>query len=245
MGWKTCLGLGVCTALAAGAVLADSNSLFRASTFSEPQGALIRDAGRALISVDPFQGPRRGASLFIGTEGRSLFAPLPDRKVILQARQGPVSMLRDLIAQAEAGAAQYDAVQYGARIKPASPPTQMRLRDIYAWIDATPGQPHAIGRYQFIPATLRRLVKVLDLPPSAPFSPEIQDRLANQLLLEAGLADFLAGTLPGAAFQDNLAKIWAGLPTRNGKSHYDGYAGNKAVLTRAEFDAYFARIFPG
>ena len=224
---------------------AEPGSLFRSATFGAGERALVQDTGRAFISADPFQAPTRGASLFIGKEGQSFFAPLPERKVILRAAQGPVAMLRDLIAQAEAGAAQYDAVQHGARVKPAKPPTQMRLSEIYAWIKATPGQPHAIGRYQFIPATLRRLVKVLDVPTDAYFTAEIQDRLANQLLLEAGLRDFLSGSLPAPAFQDNLAKIWAGLPTQNGRSHYHGYAGNKAVLTRAEFDAHFARIFPG
>jgi hypothetical protein len=43
---------------------------------------------------------------------------------------------------------------------------------------------------------------------------------------------------------NNMAKIWAGLPTSNGKSHYDGYAGNKAMVTWARFDAVMARISP-
>ena len=37
----------------------------------------------------------------------------------------------------------------------------MTLDEIFAWIAATPGQPHAIGRYQFIPDTLRMLVNRL------------------------------------------------------------------------------------
>ena len=63
--------------------------------------------------------------------------------------------LRSLIALAEAGAAGYDAVQYAARIKPPKRPTQMTLADIIRWIEDTPGQHHAIGRYQIIPSTLR------------------------------------------------------------------------------------------
>ncbi len=44
---------------------------------------------------------------------------------------------------------------------------------------------------------------------------------------------------------NNLAEIWAGLPTTNGKSHYDGYAGNRATMSWAQFDAAMAQIFPG
>ena len=150
-----------------------------------------------------------------------------------------------LIARAEAGKKGYDAVQYGARIKPPLPPTAMTVQQIYDWIDDTPGQPHAIGRYQFIPATLRRLMQRLKIDPRSPFSPHVQDRLADQLLVEAGLQRFLAGDLPRHAFMNNLAKIWAGLPNDTGKSHYDGYAGNKATMTWAHFDAEMARIFPG
>ncbi|MEL6466003.1 MAG: hypothetical protein AAFQ58_13630 [Pseudomonadota bacterium] len=158
---------------------------------------------------------------------------------------GPLSELRSLIAKAEAGKAGYDAVQYGADIKPSGRPTTLTIQQIYDWIDATPGQPHAIGRYQFIPPTLRRLVTQLDLSPRARFTPDIQDRLADLLLAEAGLQHFLTGQKPRHAFMNNLAKIWAGLPNDTGQSHYHGYAGNKATMSWAYFDAQMARIFPG
>lgn len=188
--------------------------------------------------------PRRGvpepgaSSLFRGRSGGGLFAP------ILRAPPS-IKRLLDLIASAEAGKAQYDAVQYGARRKPPKKPTQMTIAEINAWIDATPGQPHAIGRYQFIPATLRRLVRHQGVKPQARFSPELQDQLAHQLIEEAGYSAFLASEMPRKTFMLNLAKIWAGLPVASGKSYYEGYAGNSASLTYAHFKSEMARIFPG
>ena len=123
-----------------------------------------------------------------------------------------VQMIRALIQEAESRKDGYDAVQHGARIAPPKPPTQMTLAEVFAWIDATPNQPHAIGRYQFIPKTLSRVVVVTGVKLSQRFSSTIQDQLADVLLIEAGLHKFRTGQLGRQAFMDNMAKIWAGLP---------------------------------
>ncbi|WP_298257081.1 hypothetical protein [uncultured Litoreibacter sp.] len=156
----------------------------------------------------------------------------------------PVARLKSLIALAEAGPKGYNAVHVGARIKTPKPPTQMTLGQILAWIKHTPGQPHAIGRYQFIPSTLRSLIQRAGLPATTRFTPKIQDQLADLLLADAGLQKFLAGRMSRKRFMNNLAKIWAGLPTSSGKSYYDGYAGNRATLTRAYFDGKMREFFP-
>ncbi len=184
------------------------------------------------------------ASLFSGPNG--LFAK-PVRSVpapALARARAPVAQLRDLIARAEAGPKGYDAVQHGARIKTPKPPTAMTVGEVFAWIKATPGQPHAIGRYQFIPSTLRHLVKELGVPKSAQFTPTLQDRLADHLLAQAGLGEFLAGEMGRVPFMNAIARVWAGLPNSSGKSHYHGYAGNKAVISWAAFEAEMVRIFP-
>lgn len=197
----------------------------------------------------------------------SLFAPLPDRaqspsramrrtpaptsapaNAVLRAPPpyvGAAARIRHLIAQAEAGRAGYDAVQHGAKIRPRKPPTAMTLHEIYDWIARTPRQPHAIGRYQFIPATLKRLVKQAGLPLNTRFSAKVQDQLADILLAEAGYHKARRGELSRTAFMNNLAKIWAGLPNSSGKSHYHGYAGNKATMSWARFDREMARIMKG
>lgn len=224
--------------------LAETFSLLREDSVGAGRRALLPRASPGTARIQT-------ASLFIGQEGASFFAPFPERlaqpsdKAHLAHNAKQVERLRHLIAKAEAGAKNYDAVQYGAKIKTPKPPTRMTLAEIYAWIDATPGQPHAIGRYQFIPATLKSLVNRLGVPDSAQFSPRLQDQLADILLVEAGLIEVSKGQMGRHAFMNNLAKIWAGLPNSTGKSHYDGYAGNKASMTWAFFDREMQRIFPG
>lgn len=155
----------------------------------------------------------------------------------------PVAKLKSLIALAEAGPKGYDAVHVSAKIKTPMRPTQMSLGQIFAWIKRTPGQPHAIGRYQFIPSTLKVLVRRAKLSSKTRFSPAVQDRLADLLLADAGLQAFQSGKLSRKRFMNNLARIWAGLPTSSGKSFYDGYAGNRATITRAYFDAQMRAFF--
>lgn len=186
---------------------------------------------------------RQTASLFAGRDG--LFArpvhPVPE---ISSRDRGQIARLRDLIAEAEAGRMGYDAVQHGARIKTPKPPTAMTVGEIFDWIDATPRQPHAIGRYQFIPKTLAYLVELKGVPRHARFDAALQDLLADQLLEQAGLSAFLAGEISRTSFMNAIAKVWAGLPTSSGRSYYDGYAGNKAVLSWGYYEAQMARIFP-
>lgn len=176
------------------------------------------------------------ASLFVGEAEGGLFAALPGRLDAPLRRTGTkAARLRDLIARAEAGRMGYDAVQYGARIKPPKRPTDMTLAEIFDWIEATPGQPHAIGRYQFIPPTLRHSARRLGIDHSTRFSPEVQDRLADLLLGDAGFVQVQEGGITTEAFLLNLAKIWAGFPTASGRSYYHGYAGNKAVISYADY----------
>lgn len=154
-----------------------------------------------------------------------------------------VAQLKSLIALAEAGSKQYNAVHVSARIKPPKPPTQMTLAEINRWTRATPGQPHAIGRYQFIPSTLRSLIRRAGYSKNTVFSPKVQNQLADLLLVDAGINRFIAGKLSQTRFMDNLALIWAGLPQNNGRSAYHNYAGNRASITRAFFEREMARIF--
>ncbi len=238
-------GLLACVGLCLQAAFASAEALPMAA-----RGSLLTE--RAPLFVQARASASHSPSLFAGKNGNSLFRPMPVSIRVTSGLGampfhdlGPVGQLRALIAQAEAGAKGYDAVQYGADILPSGPPTTLTIAQIYAWIDDTPGQPHAIGRYQFIPPTLRRLVRRMGLNHQVRFSPQVQDQLANLLLYEAGLHHFLAGDLDRQTFMNNLAKIWAGLPNDTGQSHYHGFAGNKATMTWVYFDAQMARIFPG
>lgn len=205
----------------------------------------------ALVALPQGSGGGTGASLFIGTAKGGLFAVRPaavpafPQTTSAALRGTDVEVIRALIQEAESRRLGYDAVQHGARIKPPKPPTQMTVGDVFQWIKDTPGQPHAIGRYQFIPKTLARVVRKVGIGPDAPFSPAVQDRLADVLLAEAGLQQFRKGKLSRQGFMNNLAKIWAGFPNSTGRSHYDGYAGNKASISLARFDAVMRGIEPG
>ncbi|MCF7701059.1 hypothetical protein [Loktanella sp. M215] len=232
---------------------ADALSLTGRTSILQGQVALVQ-----LQAPQPERNPETTvASLFAGDAGRSFFAPYPVR--LKRARiatdtamtgfallQGgaPAERVRHLIAAAEAGRAGYDAVNYGATRKPAKRPTDMTIAEIYRWIQATPGQPHAIGRYQFIPSTLRRVVDIVGVDLQDRFSPQVQDALADVLLAEAGFDDLSGGRINRITFMNNLAKIWAGLPNSSGQSHYHGYAGNRATLTWARFEAEMSNIFP-
>ena len=157
---------------------------------------------------------------------------------------GPIDQLLDLIASAEAGSKGYDAVHHGAKIKPPALPSTMTLAAIIAWIEATPGQPHAIGRYQFIPSTLAYLIEAEGVDTASVFSPKLQRRFAIRLLKDASLDEFLGKQLTMEKFMDKVAYIWAGLPLATGKSAYDGKAGNRATISFANYMQAMTAIFP-
>ncbi len=198
---------------------------------------------------------RTGSSLFAGQVAGSFFAPLPQRELgqgdhgggsmaHLDPNASWVERLRYLIGHAESRAEGYDAINYGAKRLPSRRPTELTLGEVYAWIAATPGQPHAIGRYQFIPSTLKRLALKIGAEEHERFSPRLQDLLADELFKEAGLLAFREGLMSRRQFMNNLAQIWAGLPNSSGRSHYHGYAGNRATMSWAYFDEEMAKIFP-
>lgn len=230
-----------------------SQSLLGNHQFPKPGNALIDASvsGRSLLGAQgdaSAMAPSRG-SLFSDRREGGLFAPWAERDTgfgrrALGSQSFSVAGLKALIARAEAGPKGYDAIHYSAKRLPARPPTQLTVAEIEAWIRATPGQHHAIGRYQLIPPTFRRLMRSLDAPPSAVFTPALQDAAAMVLFEEAGLQAFLDGKMSQTGFMNNLAKIWAGLPNSSGKSHYHGHAGNKAVISWGQFKSNMDKLFP-
>lgn len=154
-----------------------------------------------------------------------------------------VDQLYALIEFAESPQAGYNAIHGSATRLTRKRPTQMTLGEIKSWIKATPGQHHAIGRFQIIPSTLANLQRRLGLADTVVFSQGTQDRMAAVLLADAGYHDFVSQEITVGKFMDNLAYIWAGFPLATGKSAYHGYAGNKATITRPFFGKQMAAIF--
>ena len=74
----------------------------------------------------------------------------------------------------------------------------------------------------------------MNIDPNEKFSPQLQDRLATELLNRRGYQDYKAGKLPKSKLIDNLSKEWAALPNMSGKGSYDGDGLNKANISLAE-----------
>lgn len=80
----------------------------------------------------------------------------------------------------------------------------------------------AVGRYQIVRTTLRKIRKQLGLPGTAPFNTEMQDRMACYLLGGRGIDRFIKGQMTADAMINALAKEWASLPTTADRGHYGG-----------------------
>lgn len=175
---------------------------------------------------------------------RAAVASQPFVRAVRQSQGPAMDRLLSLISLAESPRRGYDAINYGAKVLPSKPPSQMTIAEIQAWVRATPGQPHAIGRNQIIPDTFNRVVRALGLPASTVYDRRTQDLMGRYLVEEAGYSKFISGQISRTAFMDNLAKVWAGLPLANGRSAYHGYAGNRATISRGDYVAAMAEIFP-
>ncbi len=80
----------------------------------------------------------------------------------------------------------------------------------------------AVGKYQIVRTTLRDLKEKLGLSGSEKFTPELQDKLALELL---GPVD---GKSP-QEIQDKASRIWASVPTvSSGRSHYGQRTGGSS-----------------
>ena len=103
---------------------------------------------------------------------------------------------------------------------------------------------YAVGRYQFIPSTLRWAVRHSSVDELDMFTPEVQDRLMATLVIlkRPAVGAYLRGDhdLLGWALNE-LAKEWASIEYRYGRSFYS-VGGNRAKITRAEVSTVLQNI---
>ena len=103
----------------------------------------------------------------------------------------------------------------------------------------------AVGRYQFIPTTLRFAVAHSSVDNLDMFTPDTQDRLMAALILykRPAIGAFLRGdhNLEGWALNE-LAKEWASVEYRGGRGFYDHIGGNRAHITRVELQAVLQEV---
>jgi muramidase (phage lysozyme) len=97
----------------------------------------------------------------------------------------------------------------------------------------------AVGRYQIVRTTLRKIRDALDLSGSALFDAVMQDRMACFLLGQRGIDKYLAGRLSEDTLLTNLAKEWASLPQPNGKGYFGG---QRAAVTPAQVRKALAEV---
>ncbi len=151
----------------------------------------------------------------------------------------------NLIAQVESrGSGNYNAYNRGTvgnRVLPANENinfSNMKISELQRRqslpID-NPERIFAAGRYQIIPSTLNENLRRAGISSDSFFSPEVQDRLAVQLLITAGLNRYKSGNINKETFGNNISRIWAGLPVISGpRAGFSFYGGaNRAGVSVA------------
>lgn len=157
------------------------------------------------------------------------------------SKAGSVKSLLNFLGKSEG--AGYNTIYGGKRINL----TGMTLDQVLAYQKkmVESGSPSsAVGKYQFIRKTLEGLKNKLHLSGSEKFSAELQDRLGTELLNEAGLQKFQNGQMNAESFEKNISSIWASVPTENGRSNYEGVAGNHARTTYSDTMNAIAAVGP-
>ena len=91
----------------------------------------------------------------------------------------------------------------------------------------------AVGRYQIIRGTLKNLQEKSHLPSDSFFTPELQDKLAVQLLVGRGYRLWWTNKISSREFAHRISMEWASLPDpyNGGKSHYDGVGPNHSRMS--------------
>jgi hypothetical protein len=92
----------------------------------------------------------------------------------------------------------------------------------------------AVGKGQFTQTTLNALKKRLNLKETDIFTPEIQDRMLEELLKDAGMASFQKGKISSAQFQNNIARIWASIGTTSTGRSAHNQPTNKLVTSQLQ-----------
>ena len=119
--------------------------------------------------------------------------------------------------------------------------TSMTIAEVLQWQEdyVEEGSPSsAVGRYQFIRPTLQGLIDEHNVDTDLPFTAEVQDKLAIELIKRRGVYDFMDGKISREDFAHNLSQEWAALPSVKGdnpeESYYADDGLNEARLDIAE-----------
>jgi hypothetical protein len=167
-------------------------------------------------------------------------APTPGKQSMNEL---PAAALREVTAQAESGG-DYNAV-FGMGRNSSRDLSGHTVGEIMAmqkhYTDS--GSPSsAVGKYQFLRKTLASLVKEGAIAADEPFTADVQERAFTALANRRGMGKYLSGQMDENSFMNSLAQEWAGLPTTNGMSFYQGDGLNKATVTPKAVKDALARL---
>ena len=166
------------------------------------------DSG-APVTVVSSSGPPDAGQIDVGAPDK---APPPPAPAL------PPKSLLDQISNGEGtadknGRSGYDII-YGYE-QTSKPLSQMTLDEVRQLQDQM-GNHTPVGRYQITEDTLGDLQDKLGLGDDTIFSPDVQDRMAQQLMADRGhWNDFVNGKIDGAQFGQNLAGTWSSLQDPN------------------------------
>lgn len=180
-------------------------------------------------------------ALFLGGHSKPLEATTQKpalQNIVASYRPQPIKPLADLLARGEGD---WDSVNRGYA---GDTPGGIQSLTGKAFADFTVGEVmwmqrsriYAVGRYQFIPSTLRFAVEKAGVNANEKFTPEVQNKLLIALLFykRPAIGGYIKGRHNNLDFAlDELAREWASVAAWHGGSYYGG-GGNRASITRRE-----------
>lgn len=111
------------------------------------------------------------------------------------------------------------------------------------WKDLQTNQGYfALGAYQFIPQTFQDAVQRMGLPGNTVMSPQVQSKMAIELMIGGTKRPALAAYLNGTSndldkAMEDITYEWAALATKSGKSAHEGKGNNRASIGYQEMAA--------
>lgn len=160
-----------------------------------------------------------------GGSARFELPPLSDTSDV----QGAVGEVLDFIGRYEARG-QYDMLNGGTR-NPAI--LDMTVAEVLRYQRTAPwgsrGTSSAIGRYQYVRATLEWVTGQMGVNRNTQkFDEAFQDRLCIfDARRRCGLDQWLNGSIDSTTFSDRLAQVWSSIPNRNNRSAHAGIGNNR------------------
>lgn len=119
--------------------------------------------------------------------------------------------------------------------------TSMTVGEVMDWQQKYVEAGHAsnaVGRYQFMGTTLRRLVGQMHINTQTRFDEKLQDHLAIKLIEQRGAFSYVQEKLTPEQFASNLSQEWAALPRAIGpnatQSYYAGDGLNASRVSVGE-----------